>query len=61
MTRLALALACALLASCVLVPHTVHGYDPECRIAVRRMELQPVQLASIQHCHNEGCLGHLLT
>ncbi len=56
MKRLAAAAACALLASCVMVPRTVHGWDPECRVTVRRMELQPVQLASIQHCHNEGCL-----
>ena len=59
MKRLAAVAACALLASCVMVPRTVHGWDPECRVTVRRMELEPVQLASIQHCHNEGCLALL--
>lgn len=56
MKRLLAAGACLLLAACVLVPHTVHGWDPECRVEVRHMELQPVQIASIQHCANDGCL-----
>lgn len=55
MRTAAVALAAALLAGCVLVPHTVERYDAECRVAVRTMELQPVQIASIQHCANEGC------
>jgi starvation-inducible outer membrane lipoprotein len=45
----------ALLAGCVLVPHTVEGYDPECRTVARTMVLQPVQIASIQGCSNQGC------
>jgi len=48
-------LAAALLAGCVLVPYTVERYDPGCHVATRTMELQPVQIASIQHCVNEGC------
>lgn len=51
--------AVLLLAGCVLVPRTVHGYDTECRVTVRHMELQPVQIASIQHCANDGCLALL--
>ncbi len=56
MRKLLAAAAGLLLAGCVLVPRTVHTYDAQCRVTVRHMELQPVQLASIQHCANEGCL-----
>ena len=58
--RLPLA-ACAalLLAGCVIVPHTVQHYDPECRVVTRSMELQAVQLGWIQHCANEGCAALL--
>jgi hypothetical protein len=44
-----------LLHGCVLVPRTVVRYDPGCRVAVRRMELQPVQIAAIGGCSNQGC------
>ena len=54
--KLAGAAAVLLLAGCVLVPRTVHHYDPQCGVTVRHMELQPVQIASIQHCVNDGCL-----
>ncbi|HEY0823298.1 MAG TPA: hypothetical protein VGD76_05870 [Ramlibacter sp.] len=56
MKRLLAGGAVLLLAGCVLVPRTVHHYDAECRVTVRHMELQPVQIASIQHCANDGCL-----
>jgi starvation-inducible outer membrane lipoprotein len=56
MKRLLAGCACLLLAGCVLVPHTVQHYDADCRVTVRHMELQPVQIASIQHCANDGCL-----
>lgn len=55
MKACAAALAAALLSGCVLVPVTVERYDPGCQVAARTMELQPVQIASIQHCVNEGC------
>jgi hypothetical protein len=38
------------------VPRTVNGYDPQCQAVVRTMELQPVQIAAIQGCSNEGCV-----
>jgi hypothetical protein len=44
-----------LLAGCVVVPQTTYGYDPECRMVSRRMELQAVQVAAIGGCSNEGC------
>lgn len=44
-----------LAAGCVMVPRTVARYDPECRIVRRQMTLQPVQIASIGGCSNEGC------
>jgi hypothetical protein len=53
------ACAAALLAGCVVVPHTVERYDPDCRVVTRSMELQAVQLGWIQHCANEGCAALL--
>ena len=53
--RLLAAAFVLLLAGCVVVPRTVHRYDPECRVAVRTMELQPVQVASLGGCSNHGC------
>ncbi|MDB5859621.1 MAG: hypothetical protein JWQ76_3310 [Ramlibacter sp.] len=44
-----------LLAACVMVPVTVGVYDPECGTVARQMTLQPVQLAAIQGCSNQGC------
>jgi hypothetical protein len=45
----------SLLAGCVLVPVTVATYDPACGMVARQMTLQPVQLAAIQGCSNQGC------
>jgi hypothetical protein len=55
---LPLALAAAL-SACVVVPATVMRYDPECRIVARHMTLEPVQVASIGGCSNDGCLALL--
>ena len=44
-----------LLAGCVVVPQTTYGYDPECRIVARHIELQAVQVAAIGGCSNKGC------
>ena len=52
-------LAAALLAGCVIVPHTVERYDPDCRIVTRSVELQAVQLGWIGGCANEGCAALL--
>lgn len=46
----------ALLQACVYVPRTTAFYDADCRVAARRMDLEPLQLASIQQCGNEGCV-----
>ena len=46
----------ALLQACVYVPRTTAFHDADCRVSARRMDLEPLQLASIQHCGNEGCV-----
>lgn len=45
-----------LLQACVYVPRTTAFYDADCQVSARRMDLEPLQLASIQHCGNEGCV-----
>ncbi|MBW0171928.1 MAG: hypothetical protein ACT6SF_00755 [Hydrogenophaga sp.] len=45
-----------LLQACVYVPRTTAFYDADCQVSARRMDLAPLQLASIQHCGNEGCV-----
>lgn len=45
----------AWLQACVFVPHTTQAYDADCRIVSRRMEMQAVQVATIQGCSNSGC------
>ena len=39
-----------------MVPHTVMTYDSTCRMVVRQMTLQPVQVASIGGCANQACV-----
>lgn len=53
--------ACVALAlqACVMVPVTKLRYDEGCRTTVKEMTLQPVQLASIGGCANEGCTALL--
>lgn len=53
--RRALPAVAALLAGCVVVPQTTYGYDPECHMVARHMELQAVQVAALGGCSNEGC------
>jgi hypothetical protein len=61
MRRAALVLAlAAALGGCVMVPVTVDGYDGRCRVVTHHMELQAVQVASIQHCANEACVGMVI-
>jgi hypothetical protein len=49
--------ACTLATGCVIVPVTVEGYDSECRVVTRHMELQAVQIGAIQNCSNQACAG----
>ena len=53
--RLAPLAAACLLAGCVMVPVTRASYDPECRVLAKQMTLEPVQVAAIQGCSNQGC------
>jgi hypothetical protein len=43
------------LQACVFLPRTAEVYDADCQIAARHMVLQPVQIASISGCNNQGC------
>jgi hypothetical protein len=50
------AFATGLLATgCVIVPVSVESYDPDCRYVTHHLELQPVQIAQLQHCGGQGC------
>jgi hypothetical protein len=53
--RLAAAAAALLLSACVFVPVTRYAHDADCAVRVRTMELQPVQIASLHGCSNNGC------
>jgi hypothetical protein len=48
------------LQACVVVPRTVETYDPDCRVQTKRMELEAVQLASLQGCHQHDCAAWLV-
>jgi hypothetical protein len=49
-----------LLVGCVFLPRTTQVYDADCRVASRQMDLQPVQIAAIQGCSNNGCAALLV-
>lgn len=51
--------AAALLQACVYVPVTKEVYDADCRIVSKQMELQPVQIAAINHCRHDECVAIL--
>lgn len=41
--------------ACVVVPRTFEVYDPDCHVVSRQMDLQAVQIVTIQGCANDGC------
>jgi hypothetical protein len=47
------------LQACVYVPRTTAIYDADCRITTKHMDMQPVQIAAIGSCRNEGCAALL--
>lgn len=49
----------SLLQACIYVPITKEVYDVDCRIAAKQMELQPVQIAAINHCNHSECVAIL--
>lgn len=55
--RCALLGSVLLLQACVMVPVTKYRYDEGCRTTVKQMTLEPVQLASVGSCANEGCVA----
>jgi hypothetical protein len=52
-------IASALLQACIYVPITKEVYDADCRIASKHMELEPVQIAAINHCRHDECVAIL--
>jgi hypothetical protein len=45
----------AMLPACVMVPVTTERFNPECGQVARHMTLQPMQIAAITGCVNDGC------
>ena len=46
---------------CVIVPVTIEGYDPDCRVVTRHMELATVQVATLRNCGGgQGCEAFVL-
>jgi len=48
------------ISGCVVVPVTVEGFDPDCRVVTHHMELQPVQVNAIGRCGDAGCAALVL-
>ena len=46
-------LACTLLSSCIVVPVTVLGYDPDCRIVTHHMELKAIHSNMTINCSGD--------
>lgn len=55
LTLLSAVVVSALLQACVYVPRTTEVYDLDCRITLRQMDLQPVQIAAIKSCSHKDC------
>jgi len=53
-------LIAASLQACVFVPRTTEVYDPDCRIASKQMQLEPVQVAAFGGCTNNECAALLV-
>ena len=49
------------LQACVYVPKTTAIYDSDCQITTMHMDLEPVQIAALGNCRNEGCTALLVT
>lgn len=45
---------------CIVVPRTSESYDVDCRVSTHHMELQAVQVATLQHCVNDACAAWLV-
>lgn len=58
-SHLAIFIASVLLQACIYVPVTKEVYDADCRIASKHMELEPVQIAAINHCRHDECVAIL--
>lgn len=47
--------ASLLVSGCVIVPVTVEGYDPDCRLVTHHMELKATQVAAFGTCSGNSC------
>jgi hypothetical protein len=47
------------LQACVYVPRTTVIYDSDCQVITKHMDMQPVQIAALGGCRNEGCAALL--
>lgn len=45
---------------CVYLPRTTVVYDARCQVTAKQMDLQPVQIAAIGGCSNDGCAALLV-
>lgn len=53
--------ACLACCGCVVVPVTVEGYDPDCRVVTHHMELRSVQLLQVTACAGgDACTAGVL-
>ena len=53
-------LAALSLSGCVVVPITVEGFDPDCRVVTHHMELQQTQVSAMARCSDNGCAALVL-
>jgi hypothetical protein len=58
--RLLPAFTALAVSGCVMVPVTVEGYDPDCRVVTHHMELQPVQVTAMGRCGDGACAALVL-
>ena len=47
------------MSACVIVPVTVEGYNPDCRLVTRHLELKAAQVAASGTCSGNSCYALL--
>ncbi len=57
-TATAVVAASLLASACIVVPRTVDGYDPDCRIVTHHMQLDVVQIGRVNNCsYKQDCIA----
>lgn len=59
-TRTAAVLASLLASACMMVPVRTTDYDEGCRVVTHHLVLQAVQVADLQRCGGDNCVGALI-